>query len=155
MQTTHDFLNAVAMKHGGASDYRLAKILSVNKSSISALRNGKSFLGDDTAIKVAVELGLEAGYVLACIHAERAKAPELRTAWERVAVRVAAAVVLGIGIGGVLAGAPDLAPLSLVAQGGEVCILCKMPVHFQDIDFNPVYLAIVLLGLPLLLRRAR
>ena len=75
--------------------------------------------------------------------------------WERVAVRVAAAVVLGIGIGGILAGAPDLAPLSLVAQGGEVCILCKMPVHFQDIDFNPVYLAIVLLGLPLLLRRAR
>ena len=155
MQTTQEFLDAIAAKHGGASDYRLAKLLGVGSSAISAYRCRGVTFSEKQALKVAAELNIDVAYVLACAHAERAKRPEIRAAWERVAVRVAAAVVLGIGIGGILAGAPDLAPLSLVAQGGEVCILCKMPVHFQDIDFNPVYLAIVLLGLPLLLRRAR
>ena len=156
MQSTNEFLNAIAAKHGGASDYRLAKLLGVTKGAISAHRCRGVGLSDELALKVAAELSLDPVFVLACAHAERAKQPEIRAIWERVAVRVAAGVVLGIGIGGILAGMPDAPELAQVsAQLVEVCILCKMPVRFEVIDFNPMYIAFALIGAALLARRAR
>ena len=156
MQSTIEFLDAISTKHGGASDYRLAKLLGVTRGAVSAYRCKRIGLSDELALKVAAELNLDPVFVLACAHAERAKQPEIRAIWERVAVRVAAGVVLGIGIGGILAGMPDAPALAQVsAQVGEVCILCKIPVRIQDIDFNPVYVALALIGAARLARRAR
>ncbi len=152
MQTTLEFLAAVADKHHGASDYRVAKILGVTRATISGLKHGRSYLGDETALKVAAELGVEPGYVLACVYAERATradAPEVRKAWEKLAARVAAAVVLGVGVGGLVAVlAPEVSPALLaVANLSGSSVLCKIEVCRNLIDFAPLFAALAVSGL--------
>lgn len=73
MKTTIDFINEVKAKHGGASGYAVHKILNIGRSSAYMYISGDRTLCDETAIKVADELGYERGYVLACVNAERAK----------------------------------------------------------------------------------
>ncbi len=123
MQTTMDLLDELSAKHGDASDYRLAKILKVTKSAVSRYRGGGAFFSDEIAMRVAADLNLEPGYVLACVHAERAKQPAIKAVWEDLAIRVAAAVVLGVGVGGLVATlAPEAAPALLIVVND--CVLC-------------------------------
>lgn len=99
MKTTNDFLNAVKASTGAVSDYALAQKLGVTRSSISNYRNNKSNLDDETCLKVARILGIEAGIVLAAIHAERAKNVDEKKAWFALFEKlggIAAAAVLGI-----------------------------------------------------------
>lgn len=85
LQYTNDFLDELKSLNGNASDYRLAKILEVKAATISNYRHGKSFFDDAVCERVADLLGIQPEYVLACIHAERAKSPSLRTAWTHIA----------------------------------------------------------------------
>ncbi len=109
MDTTNSLLDRVAAKHGNCSDYRLAKILQVVHGSISNYRAGRSHVSDEIALRVASELDLAPGYVLACMAAERAQTEELRRTWAGVARvmtkarRAAAAVSLWLVIPGVMA----------------------------------------------------
>lgn len=104
MDTTASLLDRLAAKYGGASDYRLAKILGIQDSAISNYRHGRSCLGDEVAVKVAAELGEPAAYVLACMMAERARTPTIRKIWadlaramrKQAAAAVAAASVAGL-----------------------------------------------------------
>lgn len=97
MKTTLEFLDAIKAKHGLTSDYQLAKHLDCTHSAISNYRSGRSRLGEDEACKVAELLGLEAGYILSCIAAERSKNPRVKKAWEWTAQHlggIAAALAL-------------------------------------------------------------
>lgn len=163
MQTTVQFLDALSAKHGKASDYRLAKIMGCTPASISHYRHGRSYLNDETSLKVAALLDLEPGYVLACVYAERAaraNAPEVQEAWERIALRVAAAVMMGVGVGGLAACliAPDsglpaailnaylhVATTPVLIEPDD-CVLCKMLVRANLIDFAPVFALLAALG---------
>lgn len=84
MNTTIQFIDAVKSKHGIASDYALAKFLEVKQQTVSGYRQGKVFLGDETAIKVAKVLEVEPASVLAAVHAERAKTEEEKAVWKLI-----------------------------------------------------------------------
>lgn len=107
MTTTCDFLDAIKARHGLPSDYALAAKIGITRSSVSRLRNHKDTLGDSTAIKVAELLEIDAGYVAACAHAERAKRADEKALWQSIMQKLgsAAALVL-IGIGGLSAPSP-------------------------------------------------
>lgn len=85
MRTTIEFLDALKARNGGASDYKIAKILGVTQQSVSRYRTGRDFFGSEIAIKVANLLQLDIGYVLACTHLERAKSEPERQAWQGIA----------------------------------------------------------------------
>lgn len=107
MQTTLHFLDAVKARHSLPSDYALAPLLRITRSEVSRLRNGKNYLGDSTAIRVAELLAIDSGIVIAAVHAERAKSDQERTAWTSIFEKLGglAALVL-IGIGGLSAAPP-------------------------------------------------
>lgn len=82
MKTTLDFLEAVKTKHGFTSDYQLSKHLECTRGAISSYRTGRTHLDEEMACKIADDLGIEAGFVLSCIAAERSKSPTVKKAWE-------------------------------------------------------------------------
>lgn len=84
MNTTIEFLDAVKAKTGVPSDYALSPILEVTRSAVSRYRNGKDFLGDETALRVAKILEVEPATVLAAVHAERAKTAEEKAVWKLI-----------------------------------------------------------------------
>lgn len=99
--TTTEFLDLVKARHGLSSDYALADKLGLTRSMVSAYRNGKRMLGDESAMRVAELLELDPGFVLACVEAERSHSPAIRAAWENLADLVkrhgaAAAVMLAV-----------------------------------------------------------
>jgi len=87
MRTTIEFLDALKSKHGGISDYALAKILGVTQQTVSRYRTGRDFLGDSTSICIAELLKIDAGYVIACVHSERARKESEKAIWQRIADR--------------------------------------------------------------------
>jgi len=112
MQTTVEFLDSVRAAHGLTSDYQLAKHLGCTPSAIGNYRHGKSKLDEAMACKVAADLKLDPGYVLACIAAERSSMPAAKAAWQRTAEvlgGIAAAVLIVVAL-------PYLVPVSGVAH---------------------------------------
>lgn len=99
MNTSIQFLDAVKAKHGGISDYALAKLLSVSQPTVSRYRSKKGTLDDLVCFRVAELLELEPAAVLAAVHAERAKTEKEKTAWKLIYERlggVAASVALAV-----------------------------------------------------------
>ena len=95
MQTTKEFLAAAKRRlklPPERSDSALADALEVTKMAVSKWQSGKGQFGSKTALKVAELLELDPVYVLACVHAERARDPRERTKWERIAKSRAASV---------------------------------------------------------------
>lgn len=120
---TQQLLDAVKSRYSLPSDYALAKFLGLKQQTVSKYRVDGNTLSDETALLVADKLGMDAGEVLAWMHAERAKSPAAKRALEklaRLAHRSAAALVLG---GFVLAGGGNaVSPAPAPAPGH--CILC-------------------------------
>jgi len=101
MNTSTDYLDAVKLKTGAASDYAVAKQLSVTKQTISRWRKKEDFLSDQSAIKVAEILGIDSGIVIAAVHAERAKNETEKAAWTSIFEKLgglAAGVVMGLAV---------------------------------------------------------
>ena len=105
MHTTNQILDAIAEKHGGASDYRLSKLLGASSPSVVVhWRKGRSSLSLDYALKAAALLGWDSAYVVACVEAERAakdarleNTDEIRATWEKIAQRFKpAAAILAV-----------------------------------------------------------
>lgn len=118
-QTTVQLLDAIKARHSLHSDYQLASYLGLSRQRVSKFRAGTDYLGDETVIKVAHALSLDAGYVAACMRVERAKCTEVKTMWRHVAEvlsRKAAAVMA-------LAASPALLE---TARRLQDCILCQM-----------------------------
>lgn len=98
MKKSVDWLDAAKQQHG-LSDYALAPLLGVSRSEMSNYRNGRAYLSDDVAIKLAELLGMDdPSLIIASAHAERAKSPAAKAFWERWAA-VAASVVFAVGLG--------------------------------------------------------
>ena len=117
-----EFLDAVRERHGLTSYNKLAKFLGSSSGHISQYVTGKRKLDPKICHKVADALGLEVGFVLACIQVERAKRTEDRAAWQRVADLVKVA-----GVASIVALAVFLevdAPALENAGVGVLCILC-------------------------------
>lgn len=96
MQTTTDFLDAIAERYQ-ASDYRISKMIHASSPSVVYnYRHGRSRFDQATCIKVAELLDLDAGYVLACIEAERASDAAVASVWEKVANTIRATAAAGI-----------------------------------------------------------
>lgn len=99
MKTTLEFLDALKARHSVQSDYALAKMLGVTHQSASAWRKGRVFFDDSTAIQVGKLLEIDPAYVVACVHAERAKKDDEKAVWREIMEKfggVAATVVIGI-----------------------------------------------------------
>lgn len=98
MKTTREFLAAVRVARGLTSDYQLARALGITTAAVSQLQAQKAFLGETTALKVAVILGIDPAHVLATVAAERARDGEVKKAWQRAAAATAALVLVQLAL---------------------------------------------------------
>jgi len=119
MHTTTELLDLLSELHAGASDYRLAKLIGVQRTAVSNWRRGVSHFGNPEAIRIAKLLNFDPAYVMACANAERSRSDEERAIWERVA-RAVAANAAGVAVVGA-----GLSALPSAVQASQVCILCK------------------------------
>ena len=71
------------------SDYRLAKVLSINQSAISNYRVGRSWPNEKILAQLCALSGDDVGVVAAQVQAERAQSPEGKSMWMMVAARLA------------------------------------------------------------------
>lgn len=86
-----EYLDAVKTRHDLTSDYKLAKILEISLSRMSAYRNGKNTLGEDICLKVAKLLNLAPSQVLIDIFAERTKFPKAAKILHQAAKQIGSA----------------------------------------------------------------
>lgn len=84
--TTNDFLDMLKDKFQLTSDYQLAGALGWSRSLISTYRTKPQYLGDKNCIEVANILKVPPSFVLCCIHAERAKEPDVKKYWTKMAL---------------------------------------------------------------------
>ena len=117
MKTSMEWLDAAKLKAGIKSDYALAKRLGESPNRISNYRTGTSRIGDDVAVKLAAMLEIDPLAILASTHAERATQPAMRSVWERIAQKVAAALLIGAGITGAGTPAPANAAFNSTQMG--------------------------------------
>ena len=78
------FLDAMKMKYGIKTDYRLGQILKISQSRISMYRTGKREFDEDTCVIVALELDEPIEVVKAEIQAVRAARSNQTAAWRRL-----------------------------------------------------------------------
>lgn len=90
MKLISRYLDDALSKGVATSQADLARQLGVSRSALSEWKAGRSSPNDEQAVRLAELLGIEAGEVLAECGAARAKTPETRRAWERIAARMAA-----------------------------------------------------------------
>lgn len=98
MNTTIEFIDAVKAKHGLVSDYALAKFLGESHQRLSSYRVKRTYLDDLMAVKVAEALEIDPLYVIASVHAERAKKETEKKVWTDILEKlggIAASVVIG------------------------------------------------------------
>lgn len=87
------------------SDFKLADFLEVKNQTLYGYRSGKSLPDDEVCFRIAGATGRAPEYVIACIHAARAKTPHARTAWAHIAARFGTAACL-VALVGILAQVP-------------------------------------------------
>ncbi|MDD2661360.1 MAG: hypothetical protein PHY54_17045 [Methylococcales bacterium] len=94
MKTIIDYLDDLKEKTG--SDYKSAKLLKTNQSSISTIRK-RSQCGDETAVKMADLLGINQSEVLIAAAIARSEG-DVKSAWERISkmTGIAASVLLAV-----------------------------------------------------------
>jgi len=85
MKTTKDFIELLKAKHGLKSNYAVAKFLNQTDTAVARWAHGKNSFSDETAMQFADLLDLDPAYVVACVHAERAKLDAEKKLWERIA----------------------------------------------------------------------
>lgn len=81
MKTTIEYLDMIKRKLSLPSDYALANALGITRESVSQLRNGKTSMGIETALKAGEFLGIDGHAIYADSQIERAKKPEIREFW--------------------------------------------------------------------------
>lgn len=111
MQTTQQLLDKAKKAQGIESDYRLSKVLGVVTSAVTNYRTGRSHPDDAVAARLAELAGQNPSTVIAELHAERAKTPEVKKLWLRMADQLrhaVAACMLAVGFAMLLlAPSPD------------------------------------------------
>ena len=123
---TLDYLDALKVQRNFKSDNELSMALGLNRSAISCARNGKSVIGDETALTVAEMLHIDPAPLLALAHAERSRDEKIRAVWSKIAAAMSAGgFVLSSGQNNTAADAPPRAavPLSSNSEGQSVFIM--------------------------------
>lgn len=90
MKTTVEYLDDIKQRLGLPSDYALAKALGITRESVSQLRNGKTSMGIETAMKAGEFLRVDGHRVYADSQIERARKPEIREFWLSVSEKFSA-----------------------------------------------------------------
>jgi anti-sigma-K factor RskA len=133
MSHTTDLLERLKKLKNIESDYRTAKILGITHGTISNYRSGVSHADDRVAVLLADELGLDRFTTIARINAERAKKPEERAFWKRVATAAAFVMAVYTSISPSAANSQtlhserDASPLCALHKSDTVCIA-----HYLD-----------------------
>lgn len=83
-----NLLDAAKAKAGIDSDYRLAKVIGITHSVISAYRHGKSMPNEKILSQLCALSGHDVGVVAAQVQAERAQSPEGKSMWMTIAARL-------------------------------------------------------------------
>lgn len=126
--TVDELLDRAKEAAGVTSDYKLALVLGIEPSTVGHYRKRRSRPDDDVAAKLADLAGLDRGFVVACLHADRAPTASARSLWMEVAARLsnngnALAIFLAVFMSALLGfdGGPDAgaALLSSVAITAE------------------------------------
>lgn len=99
MKTAAEYLDALMALKNITSDYQLAKALSVTRSTVSRYRCGHATFDDVVAVRVAEMLGVEPLEIIAAANHQRAKRPEAKKIWERIAKSAAAATIALVFVG--------------------------------------------------------
>jgi len=120
MKTIIDYLDDLKEKNG--SDYRTAKLLNIDKSTISNIRS-RGQTGDETAIKMADLLGVDRTEVLIAAAIARSEG-EVKKSWENISkhMGIAASVTLASALMLTNSSAGAFSDLATFAY--RVCILC-------------------------------
>lgn len=111
-----DLLEQLAKARGLRSDYAIAKYLGLSRSRVSSYRHGVT-IGPELALRIADDIGLDRGYVLASIAGERAKG-NVKAAWSELAKKAAAiaAAVFVVTCGATLLSIDDQAAASTASS---------------------------------------
>lgn len=89
MKPMHRYLDEL-IDHGMVkNDSETARKLNVSRATVSDWRTGRTTPNDEQAVNLASLLRKDPGELLAECGAARAKSPETRRAWEKVAARIA------------------------------------------------------------------
>jgi hypothetical protein len=94
---TNEILDKLAAQFELKSDYQIAKHLHISTQRVSRYRRGLDTLGDQLAVEVADQLGIDRCFIMASMAAERAKSPDVKRTWAQLAARIggmAAAVLI-------------------------------------------------------------
>ena len=123
MKTINTYLDDLKEKTG--SDYKTAKLINVNKATISIIRK-RGLMSDETAVKVADALEIDRAEVI--IAAELARASEaMQPVWLELGKRLA--------VVGSMA-AVTTATLTASIFGNLVCILCQIMLEARLMRFH-------------------
>jgi hypothetical protein len=120
MKTTADFLDDLQRKFDLPSDYAVGNMLGMHRQQISHYRLLKGAFDDSVCLKVAELLELDPGYVMACMHAQRAKGKDVKRAWERAA--------------------KSLAGSALAVLAGAAVALAPLPYAVPEASATPMYI---------------
>lgn len=96
MKTPAMYINDLKNRGLARSDADVSRLLGVSRTAICYWQDGRSAPNAEQALRLAELLKIDAGEILAECEAARAKTPEARKAWERVAARMAGATMAGI-----------------------------------------------------------
>lgn len=80
-----EYLDAVQRHCKLPSDYAIAKVFRLSRSSLSLHRTNRGTFDDSTALKVAQALEINPLLVVADMQALRAKSPDLEAFWRSIA----------------------------------------------------------------------
>ena len=72
MKTSVQLINSLKTKHSIKSDYGISKLLGVSRQNVSSWVNNKQSIGDQIAVLIADELGLDPFSIIASMQTERA-----------------------------------------------------------------------------------
>ena len=115
------YLEALKARTGGASDYRIAKILGVTQQTVSKWRTERDSFSTTTAEKVANALEIDPAEVVLAAQIDRAKTPEEKALWESILKKctsLSAALLLAFAVAGT--------PAPAQASGGSMCIMLSL-----------------------------
>lgn len=90
MMDVNNLLDQIKYIHGLPSDYKLAQLLGITLGSVRHYRFGRSQPDDRVSALMAEALGLDVDVFVMEMAAHRAKSPESRAMWSRIAARLRA-----------------------------------------------------------------
>jgi len=98
---TNEYLDLIKSTKSITSDYKLAQLLDISRSRLSAYRNKPRNMDDDLVLKVEKILDLPEGVVLFEMHSKRTNCPQAAQIFHEISQKLAAgalAVVLAVSV---------------------------------------------------------